>query len=161
MGNTERVVNGGLQSLQICGNCIMPQLSFYANSLVTHFPSHAEGFNQNINSQGYGSANLTRRAVEIFQHYMAVALLFGVQASELRSKIVCGHYDASQTISPLTRELYTAVYAVIKQPMSADKALFWNDYEQEIDQYRARIVEDIKSGGRIVQAVALIKKMLV
>jgi phenylalanine ammonia-lyase len=161
VGNTERAVNGGLQSLQICGNCIMPQLSFYANSLVTHFPSHAEGFNQNINSQGYGSANLTRRAVEIFQHYMAVALLFGVQASELRSKIVCGHYDASQTISPLTRELYTAVYAVIKQPMSADKALFWNDYEQEIDQYLARIVEDIKSGGRIVQAVALIKKMLV
>ena len=45
--------------------------------------------------------------------------------------------------------------------MSADKALFWNDYEQEIDQYLARIVEDIKSGGRIVQAVALVKKMLV
>jgi phenylalanine ammonia-lyase len=161
VGNTARAINGGLQSLQICGNCIMPQLQFYGNSLATHYPTHAEGFNQNINSQGYGSANLTRRAVEIFQHYMAVALLFGVQASELRSKIVCGHYDASQTTSPLTKALYSAVYAVIGQKPSKDKALIWNDYEQEIDQYLAHIVSDLKAGGKIVQAIAPVKAMLV
>lgn len=161
VGNTERAINGGLQSLQICGNCIMPQLMFYGNSLVSHYPSHAEGFNQNINSQGYGSANLTRRAVEIFQHYMAVALLFGVQASELRSKLVCGHYDAGQTISPLTRTLYATVYEVIGVKPSTAKPLVWNDYEQELDQYLARIVADLQTGGRLAQAIAPIKTMLV
>lgn len=160
VGNTSRPVNGGLQSLQICGNCIMPQLGFYANSLVQHFPSHAEGFNQNINSQGFGSANLTRRAVEIFQHYMAVALLFGVQASELRSKLAVGHYDGSATLSPQSLPLYNAVYEVIGAQKSKDKALVWNDYEQELDQYLARIVADLQSGGKIIAAIAPIRAML-
>ena len=160
VGNPERTVNGGLQSLQICGNCIMPQLSFYGNSLVTHFPTHAEGFNQNINSQGYGSANLTRRAVEIFQHYMAVSLLFGVQASELRSKNVAGHYDARKTLSPRTLPLYEAVYKVIGVPFSADKTLIWNDYEQQMDQYLAAIVTDLKQEGQILQAVAKERDLL-
>ena len=160
VGNTARAVNGGLQSLQICGNSIMPQLAFHANSLVQHFPSHAEGFNQNINSQGFGSANLTRRAVEIFQHYMAVALLFGVQASELRSKLVAGHYDGTATLSPGTLELYDAIYDVIGVHKSADKALVWNDYEQELDQYLARIVADLQNGGKITAAMAETRKRL-
>jgi phenylalanine ammonia-lyase len=160
VGNTERKVNGGLQSLQICANCIMPQLMFYGNSLVSHYPSHAEGFNQNINSQGYGSANLTRRAVEIFQHYMAVALIFGVQASELRTKLTLGHYDAQAALSPLSRNLYQAVYKVIGVEPSADKALVWNDYEQQIDQYLARIVADLKADGAIVQSMQSIRSTL-
>ncbi len=126
--NADRTINGGLQSLQLCGNCIMPQLQFYGNSLTTHYPTHAEGFNQNINSQGFGSANLARRSVEIFQQYMAISLLFGVQSAELRTKLIEGHYNASKSISPGTLELYSAVYEVIGQQFNADKALFWNDY---------------------------------
>lgn len=160
VGNTGRAINGGLQGLQICGNCIMPQLGFYANSLVHHFPTHAEGFNQNINSQGFGSANLTRRAVEIFQHYLAVAMLFGVQASELRSKLVCGNYAGAQSLSPRTLPLYNAIYEVIGAEQSADRALIWNDYEQEIDQYLARLVADLQSGGKILAAVAPLQKIL-
>jgi phenylalanine ammonia-lyase len=153
VGNPDRAVNGGLQSLQICGNCIMPQLMFYGNSLVSHYPSHAEGFNQNINSQGYGSANLTRRAVEIFQHYLAVALLFGVQASDLRSYLVKGHYNAEETLSPATRDLYRAIHRVIGVEPSADKPLVRNDYEQEIDVYLAHIVADLQQGGQIIASL--------
>jgi phenylalanine ammonia-lyase len=160
VGNTDRKVNGGLQSLQICANCIMPQLMFYGNSLVSHFPSHAEGFNQNINSQGYGSANLTRRAIEIFQHYMAVSLIFGVQACELRTKLARGNYDARSTLSPLSLRLYEAVYQVMGVQPSADKALIRNDDEQEIDQYLARIVADLKADGVIVQAVQSLRSTL-
>ena len=160
VGNTERPINGGLQGLQICGNCIMPQLSFYGNSLVTHFPSHAEGFNQNINSQGYGSANLTRRSVEIFQQYMAISLLFGVQSAELRTHLNHGHYDANETVSPMTQKLYAAIYDVIGCEFSGDKALIWNDYEQGIDVYIRKIVADIQAGGKILQAVMPIKAML-
>lgn len=161
VGNTGRAVNGGLQSLQICGNCIMPQLMFYGNSVAAHYPTHAEGFNQNINSQGYGSANLARRAIDIFQHYMGVALLFGVQASELRSKLVCGHYDGRKSLSPASRALYEAVYEVIGQKPSADKPLVRNDYEQELDQYLAAIAADLKADGKLVEAIAPVKAMLV
>jgi len=161
VGNTDRAVNGGLQSLQLCGNCIMPQLQFYGNSLTTHYPTHAEGFNQNINSQGFGSANLARRSVEIFQQYMAISLLFGVQAAELRTKLIEGHYDASKAVSKATLPLYSAVYEVIGQQFSADKALFRNDYEQRIDEYIEAITLDIRKSGKIVQAVAATRNALV
>ncbi len=160
VGNPERTINGGLQSLQICGNCIMPQLMFYGNSLVSHYPSHAEGFNQNINSQGYGSANLSRRAVEIFQHYVAVALLFGMQAAELRSKLVAGHYDGLATLSPASRELYAAVYRVINVEPDGSKALIRNDDEQEMDVYLAKIVADLQQDGKIVQSMAAVRQQL-
>lgn len=160
VGNTERAINGGLQSLQICGNCIMPQLQFYGNPLTPHFPTHAEGFNQNINSQGFGSANLARRSVEIFQQYMAISLLFGVQAVELRTKLVSGHYDAGQSLSPATLPLYLAVYEVIGRKLEKDRALIWNDYEQAMDAYIAAITDDIRNGGAIVQAMAKVKDAL-
>lgn len=161
VGNTDRAINGGLQSLQLCGNCIMPQLQFYGNSLTTHYPTHAEGFNQNINSQGFGSANLARRAVEIFQQYMAVSLLFGVQAIELRTKIVSGHYDASQAMSSATLPLYSAVYEVIGKSFDKKQALVWNDYEQGMDAWIAAITADIKTGGKIVQAMQQVKATLI
>jgi len=160
VGNTDRTINGGLQSLQLCGNCIMPQLQFYGNSLTTHYPTHAEGFNQNINSQGFGSANLARRSVEIFQQYIAVSLLFGMQASELRTKIVCGHYDASQAMSKATLPLYTALYEVIGREFDETRTLVWNDYEQAMDGWIAAITADIRAGGKIVRAVSEVKHRL-
>jgi phenylalanine ammonia-lyase len=155
VGNTERSVNGGLQSLQICGNCIMPQLQFYGNPLTPHYPTHAEGFNQNINSQGFGAANLARRSVEIFQQYAAICLLFGVQAAELRTRLVLGHYDASQALSNATLPLYKAVYETIDCSFDRNKALIWNDDEQSIETYIAAITQDIREGCRIVDAVSL------
>jgi len=160
VGNTERAVNGGLQSLQVCGDCIMPQLQFYGNSLTQHFPTHAEGFNQNINSQGFGSANLARRSVELFQQYLAISLLFGVQAAELRTRIVQRHYDAGRAISAATLPLYAAIYEVIGRSFDKDRALIWNDHEQQLDTYIAALTHDIKTGGKIQAAVESVKKSL-
>jgi phenylalanine ammonia-lyase len=81
----------GLKGLQICGNSIMPMLTFLGQSFVGRFPTHAEQFNQNINSLGLGSANLARQSIETFYQYMAVALMFGVQAVDLRTYLVAGH----------------------------------------------------------------------
>ena len=78
----------------------------------------------------------------------------------MRSKMVCGHYDASQTISPLTKDLYSAVYGVIGAKFSAEQALFWNDDQQEIDQYLARIVADLQTGGRIIASIKPINTLL-
>ncbi len=153
VGNRDRSVNMGLKALQITGNSIMPLLTFYGNSIADRYPTHAEQFNQNINSQGFASANLARRSIEIFQQYMAIALMFGVQAVDLRTYLVADHYDASECLSPATRQLYLAVREVVGVPPSADRPYIRNDNEQPLDDHIARIAADIAAGGRIVEAV--------
>jgi phenylalanine ammonia-lyase len=153
VGNTHRQVNMGLKGLQLAGNSLMPLLTFFGNSLADRFPTHAEQFNQNINSQGFGSANLARQAIDIFQQYMAVALMFGVQAVDLRTYVVAGHYDARACLSPATSRLYEAVRATVDRPPSADRPYIWNDDEQPLDMHIARIAADIAAGGYIPQAV--------
>lgn len=160
VGNTDKTVNFGLQALQICGNSIMPQLLFYGNSLADRFPTHAEGFNQNINSQGFGSANLARRSVDIYQQYMALSLIFAVQSVDLRCKLKEGHYNASKVISPHSKPLYEAIYNVIGHPITAEKALIRNDNEQSLESYVAAITDDIKNNGAIVGAVEHIEALI-
>lgn len=153
VGNRQRKVNMGLKALQITGNSMMPLLSFYGNSLADRFPTHAEQFNQNINSQGFGSANLARQSVEIMRQYMAMALIFGVQAVDLRTHVLKGHYDASVTLSPATVPLYEAVREVTGRSSTASQAYIWDDDKQALDIYVARIAADIAAEGRIPQAL--------
>ena len=153
VGNQQRNVNMGLKGLQIAGNSIMPLLNFYGNSITDRFPTHAEQFNQNINSQGFNSATLARRSVNIFQQYMAIALMFGVQAVDLRTHVIAKHYDARVTLSPGTRDLYTAVRDVVGKPPSAKRPYIWNDDDQSLDEHIARITADIANGGQIVAAL--------
>lgn len=153
VGNSRRSVNMGLKGLQIAANSIMPLLMFYGNSLADRFPTHAEQFNQNINSQGFTSANLARRSIEIFQQYLAIALMFGIQAVDLRTYVSAGHYDASRCLSPETRTLYLAVKEVVGQPPSAERPYIRNDDDQALDEHIARIAADIAGGGHIMEVV--------
>jgi phenylalanine ammonia-lyase len=153
IGNTKRAVNMGLKGLQLSANSIMPMLLFYGNSIADRYPTHAEQFNQNINSQGFNSANLAHRSVEIFKQYIATALIFGVQGVDLRTRLLAGHYDARALLSPATVQLYEAVREVVKCPPSAERPYLWNDYDQPLDQHIALIAADIAAEGRIPQAV--------
>ena len=123
-------------------------------------PTHAEGFNQNVSSQGFGSANLARRSLELFRQYLAISLIFGVQAAELRTSIVAGHYGAQECLSPATVPLYSAIYAVIGRAGTADRPLVWNDDEQELDQTIDAIAADIEAGGRILAAIGPVRAAL-
>ncbi|MDJ0736259.1 MAG: aromatic amino acid ammonia-lyase [Nostocaceae cyanobacterium] len=156
VGNQQRSVNMGLKGLQITGNSIMPLLTFYGNSIADRYPTHAEQYNQNINSQGFASANLARTSIEIFQQYMAVALIFAVQAVDLRTYAVVGHYDARATLSPATQDLYMAVRNVVGRPPSQDRPYVWNDNEQALDSHISKIADDIAYGGQIVTAITRI-----
>jgi phenylalanine ammonia-lyase len=144
----------GLKGLQLAGNSIMPLLTFFGNSLVGHFPTHAEQFNQNINSQGLGSATLARQSIELFQQYLAIALMFGVQAVDLRTYVATGQYDARTCLSPATVPLYEAVREVVGRPPSQSLPYIWNDNEQPLDAHIARLAADIAAGGRIPRAVS-------
>jgi phenylalanine ammonia-lyase len=154
IGNPARKVNMGLKGLQLAGNSIMPLLTFLGNSLVDRFPTHAEQFNQNISSQGMGSATLARQAIDTFQQYLAIALLFGVQAVDLRTYAVAGHYDARACLSPATVRLYEALREVVGRLPLANLPYVWNDNEQPLDVHVARVATDIAAGGRIPQAVS-------
>lgn len=160
VGNTANVVNVGLKPLQISGNSIMPLLSFYGSSLADRFPTHAEQFNQNINSQGFGSANLARQALDLFEQYMAIALIFAVQAVDLRAHAVEGHYDARRMLSPATAAVYEAVRRVVGRPPAAARPLVWDDSDQFLDAHIAAIAEDLAGGGVIAAAFGSITQSL-
>jgi phenylalanine ammonia-lyase len=153
VGNTNRKVNMGLKGLQIAGNSIMPLLTFYGNSLADRFPTHAEQFNQNINSQGFGSANLARKSLDLFRQYLAISLIFAVQGVEQKNYAVAGNYDAESSLSPATKMLYNSVRKVLDKKASKERSLVWDDCEQSLDIYIAQIVNDLTINGRISQAV--------
>lgn len=160
IGNPKRSVNMGLKGLQISANSIMPILTFLGNSLVDRFPTHAEQFNQNVNSQGLGSANLARQSVNAFQQYMAVALMFAVQAVDLRTHLIFGHFDARKCLSAKSAELYEAVCDVVGRTPSTKRPFIRNDNEQLLSEYVQRIAADIAGGAKIPQAVDDVLKSL-
>jgi len=154
VGNQERTVNMGLKGLQITGNSIMPLLTFYGNSITDRYPTHAEQYNQNINSQGFASANLARTSVEIFRQYIAVALMFAVQSVDLRTYAVAGHYDARETLSPATKKLYMAIRNVVGQAPSYKRPYVWDDNEQSLDLHISKIADNIAHKGEIITAIS-------
>jgi phenylalanine ammonia-lyase len=153
VGNQQRMVNLGLKSLQICGNSITPLIAHLGNPLADRFPTHAEQFNQNINSLGFGSANLAREAVRLTQQYLAIALIFGVQAADLRTFVHEKHYHARDCLSPATVPLYEAVKAITGSAPSRERPFIWNDDDQPMDRFIEMIAQDIKDEGKTIEAV--------
>ena len=156
VGNSARSVNMGLKGLQIAANSIMPLLSFYGASIADRFPTHAEQFNQNINSQGFNSANLARKSVSALQDYTAMALLFGVQAVSLRTSGMGRGCDPRGLLSPATASLYEAVFAALGRTPSGDRPLVFDDHEQSLEAMVLALKGNILAEGDTVQAVASI-----
>ncbi|MDD9947565.1 MAG: aromatic amino acid ammonia-lyase [Myxococcales bacterium] len=153
VGNEARRVNMGLKGLQISGNSMVPELLHLGVPLSNRFLTHAEQFNQNINSLGFGAAKLARQSISLFQQYMAVALIFGVQAVDLRCSREEGHYDGRVGLSPATIPLYEAVYAACGVTPTAAGALVHDDRDQSLDSFLDSLAEDIASEGRVAEAV--------
>ena len=152
-GSDERSFNMGLKGLQITGNSIMPLLTYYGNPMVEHFPTHAEQFNQNINGLSWGSSNLAWKSVELFQHYISVALIFAVQAIDLRAQTSFGHFDGRAKLGKHGRDLYNAVYAAMDCRPGPDRPFLLNDSDQWLEQQLALLHANIRSNGSIPQAV--------
>jgi phenylalanine ammonia-lyase len=159
-GNMERGLNVGLKSLQVSCNALAPLLTFYGQSMADRFPTHAEQFNQNINSQAMNAANLARESVEVLAHFMANALVFAVQAVELRAKLVAGSYDATGLLSPATRPLYAAARAAAAGPPDRDRPLVWNDTDGFIEDHVHGVLADILACGAVPDAVARVRESL-
>lgn len=153
-GNSAVPYNMGLKGLQITGNSIMPLLTWYGHPIVDHFPTHAEQFNQNINGLSWGSANLAWKSVELFQHYISVALIFGAQALDLRAHTGFGHYDGTALLGSLLNPLYSAVYEATGRTVETDRPFLFDDADHWLEKDLASLTQQIQNHGTIVQAVA-------
>jgi phenylalanine ammonia-lyase len=160
VGNAAAGVNVGLKSLQIGGNSMMPLISFYGQSIVDRFPTHAEQFNQNINSQAMNSANLARESLDVFEHFLAVALICGVQAVELRAKLTTGSYDARTALSAPTADLYEAARVAALGAPEGARPLHWNDLDEFIQPKVEGVLANISARGSILQALNPVRTAL-
>jgi phenylalanine ammonia-lyase len=149
VGNTARRVNMGLKGLQITGNSIMPILGFLGGPIVDRFPTHAEQFNQNINTLGFGAAQLARQSITTFRHYLAIALVIAVQAVDLRAGIVRGQFDARSCLSPATVPVYESIRDVLGRPPDPRRSLVWDNSDESLDELVDALVDDLDTGGRI------------
>ncbi len=153
VGNEATGINVGLKSLQVAGNCLMPLISWYGQPIADRFPTHAEQFNQNINSQAMSSANLSRESLDVFSHFVAVALFCAVQAVELRAKLTVGTYDARQVLSPATAPLYEAVRKAAFGNPVAERPLQWNDMDEFIQPKLEGVMNAMLFDGPILAAL--------
>lgn len=153
IGNMNSGMNVGLKSLQVGGNQMMPLLLFYGNSVVDRFPTHAEQYNQNINSQAMNASNLTRDALDVMEHFLALSFIIGVQAVELRSKMVADSFDARAVLSPATAPLYETVRTLALGAPSAEKPMIWEDLDVLIQPMVEGVLDDISGGGKIIAAM--------
>ncbi|RIB11051.1 L-Aspartase-like protein [Gigaspora rosea] len=143
LGNPKTNIQIGLKGLQICANSIMPILLHQGNHISHLYPTHAEQYNQNINSQSFASANLTWNSIDIMKHYLAISLIFAVQSIELRTFADFQNYNVKAYLSPKLIPLYKTIYEILGCEMSGKKPLTRNGYEQPLDSYVQKIVNDL------------------
>ncbi|CAF1084107.1 unnamed protein product [Adineta ricciae] len=142
VGNRARQVNIGVKALQLTGNSIMPYLLFLGTSMADKFPTHAEQYNQNINSMGHMSACLARQSIFVLTQHISICLLICVQALDLRANLIQEEqtgYDARPLLSDKSRQLYEAIRSVINVPISKDRPYIWDDGEYAYDEQIASV----------------------
>jgi phenylalanine ammonia-lyase len=109
---------------------MMPLIAFFGQSIVDRFPTHAEQFNQNINSQAMNSANLARETLDVLEHYLALALLVRrARPVELRAQLVEGSYDARDLLSPATASALRGCAHGGGGSADATRPIHWNDLD--------------------------------
>jgi phenylalanine ammonia-lyase len=153
-------INIGLKSVQVSCNQMMPLLTFYGQSMADRFPTHAEQFNQNVNSQAMNAANLTREALDVFTHFMAVSLMCAVQAVELRSKLAEGTFDARAILSPATQDFYVAARTAAAGTPDPDRPLHWDDFDGFIQPRVEGLIAGLAPEGSIARTLAPIAAAL-
>lgn len=159
-GNASRSYNMGLKGLQICGNSIMPLLTHAANPLLDHFPTHAEQFNQNVNGLSWGAANLACQSLELFQNYLAISLLVGVQAVDLRANQLLGHFDGRRILGATTREVYELVYEATGTTPGTERPFLFDDADRWLERDIEAVVGELNEESRLVAAIQPILESL-
>jgi phenylalanine ammonia-lyase len=154
VGNTALGLNIGLKSLQIHCNSLAPLVQYHARPMADLFPTHAEQFNQNINSQGMNAANLTRDSLDVAEQFLACAMIFALQAVELRAKAESGCFDATELLSPGTRGLYQVAREIAGGLPGAETSLIWDDIDAAIQPRIEALLDDQRGTRRMLSSLS-------
>ncbi len=138
-------------------NSICPLLEQKASPLSVHFPVHAEQFNQNLNSQGFGSAQLTQSAGHLLKTHLAASLIIYLQAAYIRADQK--HLSIDSAFSPSTRRLIrvfcelnglslTDNWAVLSGVRNELKQAFVANVEHGIDTFAFEFTQDAVSSAQ-------------
>ncbi|CAG8813061.1 5998_t:CDS:1, partial [Cetraspora pellucida] len=152
--NPNNNIQFGLKGLQICANSIMPILLHQGNHITHLYPTHAEQYNQNINSQSFASSNLTWNSIEIMKHYLAISLIFAIQSIELKTFTEFQNYNTRAYLSPKLIPLYKTIYEILGCEISEQKPLIRYIHEQSLDSYVHKLVDDLNNpNGSILKSI--------
>ncbi|SHE94330.1 histidine ammonia-lyase [Loktanella atrilutea] len=160
VGNMDTGVNVGLKSLHIGMNQMSTQISYLGQSVADRFPTHAEMYNQNINSQAMNAANLARDQMDVTEHFLAAALLTGVQAVEVRSRVETGSCDARDILSPATVPLYEAARVAAAGRPDKARTIVWDDMDGFLQPKVEGLLADIGSRGNVHAALQALRSSL-
>jgi phenylalanine ammonia-lyase len=155
IGNQADHINLGLKSLQLCGNSIMPYLLVLGQPMADKFPTHAEQYNQNINSMGTTCAELARQSIDVMKQYVAICLLFVTQAVDLSAKTKHDTYDPRLFLSKGTVRTYEAVRTIVQTDIDSSRPFIWNDGDRPIDKDIAKLARSITDEKGPLFALAL------
>lgn len=144
IGNPNRRVNMGLKGLQITGNSLVPTLTYLGNTYVDRFCTHAEQFNQNINSLAFGSGVLAKQSLDVFCQYLSVATIFAIQLVDLRCFQLFGHYHSLETLSKHSRTDYLDVYNTLAKSLEANEPLIKDDNQQILSHWLQALQQRIE-----------------
>jgi phenylalanine ammonia-lyase len=147
VGNSERARNMGLKGLQIAGNSLMPLVAYFSTPLADRFPTHAEQFNQNINSQSFGAAHLADLQLGLMEQHLACGLLAAVQAVDLRAEL--HETPARDLLSPGTIAVYRKLRAAVGRADDG-RPIAGHDEEQVLEHWVQAVAREIAEGGSFV-----------
>lgn len=152
-GNPADGANLGLKGLQITGNSIVPLLLHHAMPIADRFQTHAEQFNQNVNSQSLAACLLCGESLHMYRQYLSIALLVAVQAVDLRAEIVSGSHDPRPLLSPSTLRVYEAIRAAVQSAPNAAEPYVHDDDGQPLDLHIERVADALAPGGGCRRAI--------
>ena len=138
-----------MKGLQIAGNSLMPLVAYFSTPLADRFPSHAEQFNQNINSQSFGAAHLADLQLGLMEQHLACGLLAAVQAVDLRAEL--HQAPAHDLLSPGTIVLYDKLRAAVGRADDG-RPIVGHDEEQVLEHWVEAVACEIAEGGSLVAA---------
>ena len=160
VGNMDAGINVGLKSLHIGMNQMSTQISYLGQSVADRFPTHAEMYNQNINSQAMNAANLARDQMDVTDHFLAAALLTAIQAVEIRARIETGSCDARGILSAATVPLYEAVRSASSGDPDGARTTVWDDMDGFLQPKVEAILAEISAGNAIHDTVRQLRRTL-
>lgn len=140
----------GCKALQLGGNSVVPLLEHLGAPLADRFPTHAEQFNQNINSQGMGACLLADQSINLYRRYLSIALIIGVQAVDMRANAMGFGFAGEKILSPKTTPLYASVKSFLHKRSGSVGPLIGDSKAQSFSDWIERLSQDLKDAGGAV-----------